>query len=105
MFEARPVRALLASLPLPSLPPALLRWDVGTTPISTLPEVFGGLALYLVVIFGGRWLMEDRKAFRESRALVGCRRVSAGGTERRLAPHRGHAGAEMRSWGSTRVRR
>ncbi|ORX91064.1 GNS1/SUR4 membrane protein [Basidiobolus meristosporus CBS 931.73] len=35
----------------------------GVTPLSTVPEVAGTCILYLVVIFGGQYLMKNRKPF------------------------------------------
>lgn len=62
-----PVRQALASMPfLPALPATVAKWVPGESPFSTHTEVVGALAVYLAVIFGGQWLMSDRKPFRES---------------------------------------
>lgn len=65
-IATRPIYNFLASLPLPSPPSSLIKWAPGVSPLSTHTEVFSALLVYLVVIFGGQWLMADRKAFRES---------------------------------------
>ncbi|KAM0748392.1 elongase of fatty acids ELO [Meredithblackwellia eburnea MCA 4105] len=54
---------LLSSLPLPALPQTLAKWTPAHSPLSTNTEVVAALALYLAVIFGGRWIMTDRKPF------------------------------------------
>ncbi|SCZ90383.1 BZ3500_MvSof-1268-A1-R1_Chr1-3g01955 [Microbotryum saponariae] len=64
--SAGPVRSFVDALPLPSLPSSMLQWTVGVSPLSTNTEVVSALAVYLAVIFGGQYLMQDRKAFRES---------------------------------------
>lgn len=66
MYTSRPLYELLVSLPFPSVPRSLLEWKSGVSPLSTLPEVVAVIATYLVVCFGGQWLMQDRKAFSES---------------------------------------
>lgn len=66
MYASRPLYELLVSLPFPSVPRSLLEWKSGVSPLSTLPEVVAVIATYLVVCFGGQWLMQDRKAFSES---------------------------------------
>ena len=64
-----PVYSFLASLPLPTPPAALTKWTPGESPLSTHGEVVGALAVYLAIIFGGQYLMADRKPFRESRGV------------------------------------
>lgn len=65
MYAAGPVYQTLAALPLPSLPTTVAKWVPGESPFSTHKEVVTALAVYLVIIFGGQWLMADRKPFRE----------------------------------------
>ncbi|KDE09745.1 hypothetical protein MVLG_00145 [Microbotryum lychnidis-dioicae p1A1 Lamole] len=61
--SAGPVRSFVDALPLPLLPSSMLQWTVGVSPLSTNTEVVSALAVYLAVIFGGQYLMQDRKAF------------------------------------------
>ena len=61
-----PVYSFLSTLPIPALPAGLTKWTPGESPLSTHSEVVGALAVYLAVIFGGQYLMADRKPFRES---------------------------------------
>ena len=63
MYTSRPIYDLLVSVPFPPVRPSLLAWKSGVSPLSTLPEVVATIATYLVVCFGGQWLMRDRKAF------------------------------------------
>ncbi|KAM0793119.1 hypothetical protein ACM66B_000598 [Microbotryomycetes sp. NB124-2] len=63
MSAAGPLYRLVSSLPVPQLPSQLVRWIPGQTPLSTNTEVVSALALYLVTVFGGQWLMQDRKPF------------------------------------------
>ena len=44
----------------------MIAWEVGKTPLSTLPELVAAIATYLAVIFGGRELMKNRPAFTSS---------------------------------------
>ncbi|SCV68445.1 BQ2448_566 [Microbotryum intermedium] len=64
--SAGPVSSFVDALPLPSMPSSMLQWTVGVSPLSTHTEVVSALAVYLAVIFGGQYLMQDRKAFRKS---------------------------------------
>ena len=59
-----PIYSALSSLPIP-LPQTFVKWQVGQSPFSTHAEVTTALAIYLAVIFGGQWLMRDRKPFRK----------------------------------------
>jgi hypothetical protein len=59
-----PIYSALSSLPVP-LPQTFVKWQVGKSPFSTHAEVVSALAVYLAVIFGGQWLMRDRKPFRK----------------------------------------
>ncbi|ORY85372.1 GNS1/SUR4 family-domain-containing protein [Leucosporidium creatinivorum] len=59
-----PVYQAISALPLPALPASVAKWVPGESPFSTNKEVVSALAVYLAVIFGGQYLMSDRKAFR-----------------------------------------
>lgn len=81
-----PIYSALSSLPFP-LPQTFVKWQVGGSPFSTHSEVVSALAVYLAVIFGGQWLMRDRKPFRKSARRVrrtGCGRELVGGDWGRL---------------------
>ncbi|KAK4702790.1 hypothetical protein P7C70_g3431, partial [Phenoliferia sp. Uapishka_3] len=58
-----PVYNFLSALPIPALPETLTKWTPGESPLSTHSEVVGALAVYLAVIFGGQYLMADRKPY------------------------------------------
>jgi len=66
-FLQQPVYSALAALPKPDMRSTLFESYVpGVTPLSTVPSVFGTLALYLAVIFTGQRIMKDRKPMSES---------------------------------------
>lgn len=52
---------ILKNVPLPSLPRHLTSYVPGMTPLSTPQQVFPTLATYLVVVFGIKGLMRNRK--------------------------------------------
>lgn len=43
--------------------PENFRFVSGTTVMSTLPATITALTAYYIIVFGGRWLMQDRKPF------------------------------------------
>jgi hypothetical protein len=61
-----PVYDALASLFPADLPRSLYIWDPPNTPLSTITPVATAIATYLVIIFGGRYLMKDRAPFGSS---------------------------------------
>lgn len=75
MYSAGPVYQALAALPLPPLPSTVAQWIPGQSPFSTHTEVVTALAVYLAVIFGGQWLMADRKPFREFQHSNACQSI------------------------------
>lgn len=83
-----PVYQAISALPLPALPASVAKWVPGESPFSTNKEVVSALAVYLAVIFGGQYLMSDRKAFSES-----------------LLPICGAVGERKGGWDRARLRR
>jgi fatty acid elongase 3 len=55
---------ILSYVPLPSIPYYLTSYVNGKTPLSTPQEVFPALVAYLVIIFGTRWFMQDKPAYK-----------------------------------------
>ena len=47
-----------------------LRFDRGTTPLSTLTSALSWIALYYIIVFGGRELMHDRAPFKLKKAFI-----------------------------------
>lgn len=58
----------LSHLPL-TLPSTFVSWKAGTNLISTAPQIVAALVIYLMLIFGGRYIMADLKPRRESMAM------------------------------------
>lgn len=66
-FLQQPIYSALAALPKPDMRSTVFEHYVpGVTPLSTVPSVFGTLALYLAVIFTGQAFMKNRPAMSES---------------------------------------
>lgn len=55
---------ILAHVPLPSVPYYYTSYVKGKTPMSTPQEVFPALVAYLVIVFGTRWFMTDKAAYK-----------------------------------------
>ena len=49
---------------------AKFEYTIGQTPMSTMRETFGSIALYYLVIFGGREVMRNRPAFKLNTAFL-----------------------------------
>lgn len=66
-LNSRPIHELLTNFTPTklNLPLNILKWIPNETPLSNLKEVTYGLILYLILIFGGQYLMSERKAFSE----------------------------------------
>ncbi|PWN20323.1 GNS1/SUR4 membrane protein [Microstroma glucosiphilum] len=61
-----PIYDALAGLFPSNAPRSLYIWDPPNTPLSTPQAAAAAIATYLVVIFGGRYFMKDRRALGES---------------------------------------